>query len=166
MVTPWWASILSLFLKLHFPSATQNMNKNIPGLSLGMLMSLHWCLQLCGWHLFFSHVNVKTPMDVNSARCSTLFTSAASKHMEVSFSSHSWKSSPRPVMLLTYLFHPGHYILPQSQLMALDFSQPQAFPNLSVWEPDLFGSPQSLFRNCFTGIKYEKHLCMRLYRKN
>lgn len=55
-----------------------------------------------------------------------------------------------------YLFHPGSYVLPQSQLPALQFSQPQALPNLLVREAELFGPPQGLFWNGFTGMKQTK----------
>lgn len=167
MVTPWWVSILSLFLKpgsCISPSATQNMNKNILSL-LGLFMSSHWCLQFRSNSYMGEICSLmsmsKFPWMLTEARVPLCLPQLFLRTWR---SLHSWKPPPQTAMFLTYLFHPGHYVLPQSQLMALDCSQPQAFPNLFVWEPNLFGSPQYLFRNCFTGIKSEKHLCVRLCR--
>lgn len=149
MVLPWWASIFSLFVKPHvLPSQPQR-----------TWTGIFWvCLWECSWHYTDACSAEGTATWVNcvllmstSKLLRMLTEPGVSKGTEVSC--HSWKFPAGPVMFLTYLFHPGHYILLQSQLTALDFSQAQAFPNLLVREPHLFGSPQCLFWNCFAGIK-------------
>lgn len=67
-----------------------------------------------------------------------------------------WSPRPKERGFPRYLFHPGSYVLPQSQLPALQFRQPQALPNLLVWEAELLGPPQGLFWNGFTGVKQRK----------
>lgn len=149
MVLPWWASIFNLFLKPpEFPPRPQRIWLRILWVSL-------W---ECSWHYTDACSAEGTATWVNCALLRSrsellrmLTETGVSKDTEVCC--HSWKLPPNPSDVSTYLFHPGHYILPQSQLTALVLSQPQAFPNLPVRDPHLFGSPQCLFWNCFAGIK-------------